>query len=90
VRGATVIRVRVLLVTLALGAVLAAGCGGGEGEPAAAPPQEPSVPMKTTAPGEDTRRAAAPPIEGVSLDGEAISLGDFEGRPVLVNVWSSW
>jgi peroxiredoxin len=32
----------------------------------------------------------APEISGRSLDGETISLGDFRGRPVVVNVWSSW
>jgi hypothetical protein len=35
-------------------------------------------------------RPAAPPIEGTTLDGERISLADFRGRPVFVNVWSSW
>lgn len=29
-------------------------------------------------------------FSGTTLDGETISLGDFRGRPVLVNVWSSW
>ena len=35
-------------------------------------------------------REPAPAIDGVSLDGDAISLDDFRGRPVLINVWSSW
>lgn len=39
-------------------------------------------------PGQTTR--AAPEIEGISLDGERLSLEDFRGRPVFVNVWSSW
>ena len=35
-------------------------------------------------------REAAPALSGVTLDGDAIALGDFRGRPVLINVWSSW
>ncbi len=30
------------------------------------------------------------PLAGTTLDGEAISLADFRGKPVFVNVWSSW
>ena len=29
-------------------------------------------------------------IAGESLDGEALSLADFRGKRVLLNVWSSW
>lgn len=32
----------------------------------------------------------APAIRGVTLDGELLSLSDFRGRAVLVNVWTSW
>ncbi len=32
----------------------------------------------------------APAIEGTTLDGERLSLADFRGRPVLVNVWAAW
>jgi RTX calcium-binding nonapeptide repeat (4 copies) len=54
-------------------------------------------------PGRDTCRGAtrqtscepeppriAPAIEGTTLDGERITLASFRGRPVFVNVWSSW
>ena len=70
------------LVTLAT----AAACGGERGaqETTAAPPAE------TEAPPRDTSRAPAPPVEGETLDGETIALADFRGKPVLVNVWSSW
>ena len=40
--------------------------------------------------------AQAPPGEppntltGTTLDGETVSLADFRGTPVFVNVWSSW
>jgi hypothetical protein len=29
-------------------------------------------------------------IAGETLDGERVSLEDFRGEPVFVNVWSSW
>jgi ABC-type glycerol-3-phosphate transport system substrate-binding protein len=48
--------------------------GCGSSEDAAAP---------ASAPGDGT-------LAGTTLDGEAVSLEDFRGTPVLVNVWSSW
>lgn len=67
-----------LRALVALLAVLAvAGCGGGE--PAADP-----------APAAPTEAAESSPVTGTTLDGETVSLADFRGRPVLVNVWSSW
>lgn len=62
-------------VVLVLGALALAGCGGGE---QAAPPATTS------------QAKPAPAIAGTTLDGKRISLADFRGRPVLVNVWSSW
>jgi hypothetical protein len=29
-------------------------------------------------------------VSGTTLDGSSISLDDYRGKPVLVNVWSSW
>jgi cytochrome oxidase Cu insertion factor (SCO1/SenC/PrrC family) len=75
---------RALGLLLALCALVAAGCGGGTATEEAAPPAE------TTPPAEAAERAPAPPIEGISLDGERISLADLRGKPVFVNVWSSW
>lgn len=75
---------RALGLLLALGALVAAGCGGGTGT------EEAAAPADTTPPPEAAKRLPAPPIEGVSLDGERISLADFRGKPVFVNVWSSW
>jgi cytochrome oxidase Cu insertion factor (SCO1/SenC/PrrC family) len=75
---------RALGFLLALCALLAAGCGGGTAMEEATPPAE------STAPADAARRPPAPPIEGTTLDGEPISLADFRGRPVFVNVWSSW
>jgi hypothetical protein len=64
-----------MLLVVALSALVAvAGCGGGTEE--SAPP------------GQTLREA--PEVEGVTIEGERISLEDFKGRPVFVNVWSSW
>ena len=65
------------VLTLAA-ALLLAGCGGND-EAAAPPPPSPT-----------TAATATPEIAGETLDGEALSLGDLRGRPVVVNVWSSW
>jgi len=35
-------------------------------------------------------RPVSPAIEGTTLEGDRVSLADFRGRPVFVNVWSSW
>ena len=74
-------------VAVALFALLVAvGCG--------TSPDEGAEPQPTTTVAESPRpgsnREAAPPLAGESLSGEAIALGDFRGRPVLINVWSSW
>jgi hypothetical protein len=29
-------------------------------------------------------------LSGETLDGESLSLEDFRGKPVFVNVWASW
>ena len=31
-----------------------------------------------------------PPIAGATLDGKRLSLADLRGKPVVINVWSSW
>jgi hypothetical protein len=31
-----------------------------------------------------------PAIAGVTLDGKRLSLTSLRGKPVLINVWSSW
>lgn len=64
-------------VLLALAFAFAA-CGG---EAETTQPETP--PPVTTAPGESA-------VAGTTLDGEPISLDDFRGKPVFVNVWSSW
>ena len=32
----------------------------------------------------------APPIAGTTLDGKRLALRDLRGKPVIINVWSSW
>lgn len=34
--------------------------------------------------------ASKPPIAGVTLDGDRLALADLRGKPVVINVWSSW
>jgi hypothetical protein len=49
------------------------------------PPRQPAPP-----PQPPPQRDPAPPIEGVTIDGERVSLAEFRGRAVFVNVWASW
>ena len=79
---------RPLAVTFVALAVATVGIACGSPSDEAAPPPPPATVTEPSA--EGSSREAAPPLAGVSLDGEAIALGDFRGRPVLVNVWSSW
>ena len=37
-----------------------------------------------------SERVQAPPLTGTTLAGESVSLSDFTGKTVLVNVWGSW
>jgi hypothetical protein len=57
-------------------AVLAlAACGGSD---------EASAPRPTSS------APAAREIAGETLDGSRLSLAEFRGKPVVVNIWSSW
>jgi hypothetical protein len=38
----------------------------------------------------EVARAAPRPIAGTTLDGKRLSLADLRGKPVVINVWSSW
>ena len=51
-------------------------------------PQTTAAPATEPAPG--TNRPPAPPIAGTTLSGDRVSLADYAGRAVLINVWSSW
>jgi len=62
-------------LVLAAFLALVTACGGSsEPDPAATP--------APTGPGSE--------ITGESLDGEQLSLADYRGKRVLLNVWSSW
>ena len=37
-----------------------------------------------------TERFPAPPLEGTTLDGDSLSLSDWAGKIVVINVWGSW
>ncbi|MGH3018189.1 MAG: TlpA family protein disulfide reductase [Gaiellaceae bacterium] len=38
----------------------------------------------------DAKRRPAPLLAGVTLDGKQLSLTKLRGKPVFINVWSSW
>jgi cytochrome oxidase Cu insertion factor (SCO1/SenC/PrrC family) len=77
-------RVRALAVIAALFALLVAGCGSESGDEAT------PTTTTTTESARSEGGPMAPAIEGTTLDGERLSLADFRGRPVLVNVWAAW
>jgi hypothetical protein len=64
---------------LLLAAFLVAGCGGSEAD----------VQAETTG-GPMASSGSASDLSGTGLDGEALEVADFAGKPVFVNVWSSW
>ena len=76
-----------LVLVAGLCTFVAVGCGGGGDDGNAAP-------NPTTATADPTSatpvRKKAPAIAGRTLDGEPVSLADYRGQAVLVNVWSSW
>ena len=68
-------------------AALLAGCtnstgGGDTGFVAAA-----TTGITDVAPGQ---RVAAPDLSGTTLDGKKLSLADYRGKVVVVNIWGSW
>jgi cytochrome oxidase Cu insertion factor (SCO1/SenC/PrrC family) len=82
-------RVAVLIALL----LAVAGCGG-ESDTAAPETTQPQATQPETTQPETTHPETAEPgasaVAGTTLDGEPISLDDFRGKPVFVNVWSSW
>ena len=66
------------LALAVVAAVLLAGCGASE-------PQT-SAPATTAAASAGT----GPGIAGTGLDGKRVDVADLRGKPVFVNVWSSW
>jgi cytochrome oxidase Cu insertion factor (SCO1/SenC/PrrC family) len=87
-------RVAVLIALL----LAVAGCGG-ESDTAAPETTQPQATQPETTQPETTQPETTHPetaepgasaVAGTTLDGEPISLDDFRGKPVFVNVWSSW
>ncbi|MCJ7821467.1 MAG: TlpA family protein disulfide reductase, partial [Armatimonadetes bacterium] len=68
------------VLALALLTVVAAGCR----SPSASAPSSSGTPPSGTPP-----TGAAPDFSLVSLDGEAYSLADLKGKPIVLNFWSS-
>jgi len=72
-----------VLVLVALAALT--GCGTDDQTTTA--PSQTTATTETPAP---SGRELAPALAGTTLEGEVVALEDFRGRPLLVNVWSSW
>lgn len=80
----------ILFLLLAL-----AACGEGDGDKAEPGPDQPAWNGPREAPPTgrlDRSRAgtAAPATQFEDPDGEAASLADFRGRPLLLNLWATW
>jgi len=80
------VRALLLVLVAALYAFGVAACGGDTSESTAKPNPTPTETETTATPA----REQAPAIAGTSLDGNPISLADYRGQAVLINVWSSW
>jgi hypothetical protein len=46
--------------------------------------------LTTTSGAQAATRPKAPPIAGKTLAGTKVTLAQFRGKPVFINVWSSW
>lgn len=72
------------------GCLILAGCaGGGTGKPRAASTGAAldQVGVTSYPPG---KRPAVPPLSGTTLEGKRLSLSQFAGDVVVINVWASW
>lgn len=71
----------IVIGLLLLSLVAATGCGGAEqaASGGTAPP-----------PVADAARSAAAPFSGELLDGSAVSLESFKGKPLALIFWASW
>ncbi len=71
-------RLGLLVVALAV----LAGCGGNGSSP-----QDGDAAAGTTT---SSSTVEGVELEGETLDGTRLSLADYRGTPVFVNVWASW
>ncbi|SEU39845.1 Thiol-disulfide isomerase or thioredoxin [Nonomuraea wenchangensis] len=81
---------RAMSLSLALLALLAAGCAGNQsGQPEAGDTRfvAGDGKMQVFAAGE---RKPAPAVEGPTLDGGTVSLAAHKGKVVVLNFWASW
>ncbi|NKY96678.1 TlpA family protein disulfide reductase [Nocardiopsis alborubida] len=78
-------------VTIALAAVLAlSGCAGGNEIQATNEDQRFVSGDGSATTFETAERTEAPDVTGTTLDGEEVSLSDYEGGIVVLNFWASW
>ncbi|MFE6779017.1 TlpA family protein disulfide reductase [Streptomyces sp. NPDC057702] len=76
------------LVAGALAATVAlTGCGGGGSSGKATFTRNGSSVVETVAKAD---RKPAPDIAGAALDGDRITLADYRGKVVAINLWASW
>ncbi len=66
---------RAILLATLTSAILLAGCSTGS---------------KTTVPPVAQVGSPAPDFQLRNLDGQAVSLSDFQGKPILINFWATW
>lgn len=74
---------RLAMAAAALAVV--AGCSTAEGGDSGFVSGDGTITQIDTADRED-----APTLDGKSLDGEQVSTEEFDGQPIVVNVWGSW
>ncbi len=81
-RAAGVLGAALAAAALSAGCTNSTGGGGDTGFVAAA-----TTGVTEVAPGQ---RVAAPDLSGTTLDGKKLSLADYRGKVVVVNIWGSW
>lgn len=79
---------RMLMAVAAIGLIGLVGtaCGAENGDSTVATPTTTAAESSS----DQAAREVAPRLTGTTLHGEAIRLDQFRGRPVMINVWSSW
>ncbi len=91
-------KLKFLLTVLTLALALS-GCAAEAPEPTTEPPTVPATEAPAEAPTEAPAEAPtegsetaslAPDITVYDIDGNAVHLSDFLGKPVILNFWASW